>query len=297
MLAYELFLKNKDSTKRFVEKLFPIKKVFYNDGVVKLDENIPEDYASDIDNKFSELQEILSAPLNDSSEEKINLPDQSRGGNSYHNFVKLSGNFKIINPKSKEIIIKLTTLKPNSFYAIFNSKKGRSFDAIGKLSLKLNFENYFIGQQSLIDGYRDSKILDDTLSFDAGVFIKICTEIFDHISAKIYEGIFNRPIETNFEIYVLPNKNHISIKKTQNNKSFIDSFGNRGTGFSKETTHTVSFLSCDDPAFAINLNDRYHRNLFYENLGISEESLQKIELSASDKFNISGLSWFFLILT
>ena len=39
--------------------------------------------------------------------------------------------------------------------------------------------------------------------------------------------------------------------------------------------------------------DNNHRSLFYKNLGISTESLEKVELRASDELKISGLSWFF----
>ena len=143
MLANELFLRNKNSNKRIVRERFPIKKIFLdNQGNVKLDENSLEDYYdSAIDNDFLELQTILSAPLNDSNNERINLPDQSRGGNSYPNFVKLLGKFEIKNKKNmiNDITILLTTAKPKSFSATLNSKNERVFKTDGKkISLKLN---------------------------------------------------------------------------------------------------------------------------------------------------------------
>ena len=73
MLANELFLRNKNSNKRIVRNRFPIKKIFLdnNQGKVELDENSLDYYDSTIENDFSELQTILSAPLNDSNEERI----------------------------------------------------------------------------------------------------------------------------------------------------------------------------------------------------------------------------------
>lgn len=55
----------------------------------------------------------------------------------------------------------------------------------------------------------------------------------------------------------------------------------------------MGFFSCDDRAFTINLVDNDHRSLFYKDLGISTESLEKVELRASDELKIRGLSWFF----
>src|SRR3989338_5824818 len=95
MLAYELYLKNKNNIKRIVKRRFPIKKVYCYNNSVKLDTQISGDYDSDeSEREFSELQTLLSAPLNDSDEKKLNLPDQSRGANSDPNFVKLLGSFK-----------------------------------------------------------------------------------------------------------------------------------------------------------------------------------------------------------
>ena len=311
MLAIELFLRNKYSNKRIVREWFPIKKIFLDSqGNIKLDENSLNYYSSTIENYFLELQTILSAPLNDSNNERINLPDQSRGGNSYSNFVKLLGTFtiKYKNNMVNDITIKLTTAKPNSFSATLNSKNKRVYKADGKLSLKLKLDEYYIDyyidgqcrEQTLLKAYQKSKILDENLSLDSEVFKKICNTIFDSLYPKICNFIATKKnisrkfdISRKFEIYILPNENRISIHKIKSNISFIDSFGNCGTGFSNETTLTVSFFSCDDPAFTINLVDYHHRYLFYKNLGISIESLEKVEFRLSDELKIRGLSWFF----
>ena len=287
MLANELFLRNRNSNKRIVRERFPIKKIFLdNQGKITLDENSLKDYYnSDIENDFSELQTILSAPLNDSNEERINLPDQSRGGNSYANFVKFLGKFtiKYKNNMVSNITIILTTVKPYFFSATLNSKNERIFKAEGKLSLQLKLDDYYIDyyldgqrhEQPLLEAYQNNKILDENLSLDAEVFKKICNTIFDSLYPKICNFIATKKnisrkyeIARKFEIYILPNENHISIHKIKGNQSFIDSFGNCGTGFSNETTLTVSFFSCDDRAFTINLVDDAHKYLFYKNLGI-----------------------------
>lgn len=158
MLAYELYFKNKKNIRRMVKQRFPIKKVYcYNDSV-KLDTQTSSDYGSDeSERSFSELQTILSAPLNDSDAEKLNLPDQSRSGNSNPNFVKLLGSFKTT---KNEVKIELTTAKPKSFSAKYASKNGeRIFNAEGKLPLQLVLDDYLIGEQSFLDAYRDSGIL------------------------------------------------------------------------------------------------------------------------------------------
>jgi hypothetical protein len=254
MLANELFLRNKNSNKRIVRNRLPIKKIFLdnNQGKVELDEKSLDYYDSTIENDLSELQTILSAPLNDSNEERINLPDQSRGGNSYPNFVKLLGKFEIKykNNIVNDITILLTTANPKSFSATLNFKNERFFKANGKLSLKLKLDDYYIDyyigdqrhEQPLLEAYQNKKILDENLSLDAEVFKKICNAIFDSLYPKILNFPARRNISRKFEIYILPNDNHISIKKIKSNKSFIDSFGNYGTKFSNETTLTVGFF-------------------------------------------------------
>lgn len=157
-----------------------------------------------------------------------------------------------------DITIILTAAKPKSFSATLNSKNERDIKADGKLPLKLNLDNYHIDyyidgqrhEQPLLDAYQNNRILDENLSLDTEIFKKICNTIFDSLYPAIfdllYQKIRNFPIRRNilrkFEVYILPNENRISIKKSKGNKSFIDSFGNCGTRFSNETTLTVGFF-------------------------------------------------------
>ncbi len=236
MLAYELFLKNKNNRNRIVETLFPIKKLFYNDGFIKLDENGLDYYSSDKENNFAELQTLLLAPLNGSDAERINLPDKSRGGNSYHNFVKLQGIFEIQRKNNNiyDIKITLTTTKPpknlglKPFSATLKSHNKRDFKANGKIPLKLKMDDYFIGDQGqhLLDAYKNSKILDENLRLEAEVFKKICNTIFDLLNTNTSNFVPTRKINSNFEIYILPNESYITIKKNKEGKKFTDSFGN-----------------------------------------------------------------------
>lgn len=292
MLGYELYLKNKKNIKRIVTNRFPIKKVYCYNNSVELDVQTATDYDSDESEQgFSELQTILSAPLNDSDERKLNLPVQSKGTNPIPNFVKLLGSFQTT---KNEIKIELTTAKPKSFSAKYTSKNGEIlFNAEGKLPLRLKLETYLIGEIPLLNAYIDSGIINTDLEFDSILFKKISNKIFDFASTKI-PNITQRPgLKQQFEVYVLPNHNTFTVSNKKSNESFIDSFGNSGTQYSKETTLTASFFSCDDSSFTINLRGKTQRDIFYKDLGISKESLEKIEIIYSDRFVIGGLKWIF----
>lgn len=292
MLGYELYLKNKKNIKRIVNTRFPVKKVYCYNNSVELDAQTSTDYDSDESEQgFSELQTILSAPLNDSDETKLNLPDQSRGTNTTPNFVKLLGSFQTT---KNEIKMELTTARPKSFSAKYISNNQEIlFNAEGKLPLRLELTNYLIGEITFLNAYIDSGIINTELEFDSTLFKKISNKIFDFASTKIPNITQRAGLKQKFEVYVLPNHNAITVSNKKSNESFIDSFGNIGTQYSEKPTRTASFFSCNDRAFTVNERGIKQRDVFYKDLGISEESLEKIEINDSDGFFIGGLNWIF----
>jgi hypothetical protein len=68
MLAYELYLKNKDNAGRSVKSVKPIKKVYVYNDVIELDPSNSEHYDSEKQSKSILIQDLLSMPLNCANE-------------------------------------------------------------------------------------------------------------------------------------------------------------------------------------------------------------------------------------
>ena len=82
MLAYELFLSNKNSTKNNPKKQFPIKKIFYKNNDAVIDSKTCEQYGSEFTRDTEQLQNWLQMPLNTIDVKELNLPDFRTGTNS-----------------------------------------------------------------------------------------------------------------------------------------------------------------------------------------------------------------------
>lgn len=102
MLAYELYLKNKESTGEVVKKTKPIKKIFVNKNNIKIDNKTREEYGSELTNDQGFIQDWLSMPLNTSNTKLLNLPDKRTGSRSSPPYIKIYGIYE--NNKSKEKI-------------------------------------------------------------------------------------------------------------------------------------------------------------------------------------------------
>ena len=100
MLAYELYLRNKDSTANVVKQQKPIKKIFVNKGKVTLDKTTIDEYGSETVGKYRILQESLAMPLNTSDRTLLNLPDSRTSSSQPNPYVEIYGTLKVTNMKA-----------------------------------------------------------------------------------------------------------------------------------------------------------------------------------------------------
>jgi hypothetical protein len=99
VLAYELYLRNKDSTANVVKQQKPIKKIFVNKGKVIVDNKTIDEYGSETVGKYRILQESLAMPLNTSDRTHLNLPDSRTSSSQPNPYVELYGTLKVTNMK------------------------------------------------------------------------------------------------------------------------------------------------------------------------------------------------------
>lgn len=291
MLAYELFLKNKDDDGRIVKYVKPIKKVYLSNSNVELDQKGIEAYGSEKQIKSALLQELLSMPLNTSNAKMLNLPDQRTGSRSANPYLELFGLF-VISKKEKKI--KITIGSNPSFSATLDiDSENEQYDISGDVMLSLDKKNYSIGDKNLFDAYVDSKIIKNDGTLNKSLFKNICEKIFDKIKQnKVLIGE-TKQAKTSFSIFIIPSKEEIKYKNSSAvifQGKFKDSFGENANLYADKPTQTAKFLSYDDPAFPINCTKGIN---FYENIGVGDKSIEKINIPNKNIFNISGLSWLF----
>jgi len=295
VLAFELYLKNKNSDNRVVKNPKPIKKIYYKYKSAELDKNEIEYYGSVISKKSSKLQKFLSMPMNNANAELLNLPDERKGTNQANPYLEIYGLFTISRKKERIITLTIGNSSHTVYKASFDLDKNKSsFDIPSDLTLKIDNKSYQIGRKNLFDVYVESKILQKDGSFRGSDFKNICQAFFDFASKRkdILEDE-EKSIKTSFSLYVLPNENKITYLDNQKNSEgeyFRDAFGSKGQSYADSPTKTAKFLSYDDLAFTINCTEKED---FYQNLGISKTSLDKINIPTQDVFKISGLSWIF----
>lgn len=290
MLAYELYLKNKQTNKNPVKNIFPLKKIFVNKNEILVDEKILDNYAGEKNQKFSFIQEWLQMPLITASLSELNLPYRYAGANSAKPYLEIYGSFE--SSKKKDPLLRLTIDdKKNKFVAELDLlTEKEKIDANGEVLTKIDKENYKIADQNIFDVYINAGIIDENKKFRAALFIKIAKKFFEFVKSIKFEDFKTK---SNFRLIVLPSNEKIEFKpesKQTSGRGFIDSFGNSGNSFDNKPTVNAKFLSYDDPAFTINLAKGEE---FYKNLNISSSSLERINIPMDDVFNISGLNWFF----
>ncbi|MFA7398359.1 MAG: hypothetical protein WC046_07740, partial [Candidatus Bathyarchaeia archaeon] len=96
MLAYELYLKNKESTVEAVKTVVPIKKIFVradNRFTVQLDSKTLEHYGEYLNPKNSNFffQEALSMPSNNLA--SVGLPYRGTGAAAKKPYIEFFGNY------------------------------------------------------------------------------------------------------------------------------------------------------------------------------------------------------------
>jgi hypothetical protein len=314
MLAYELYLNNKDSKSEAVKRLKLVKKLFVNENGVEIDTKTLDEYGTDIIDisqsyALNFLQQWLSMPLNTADQDKLNLPDKKTGTRSLPPYVKIYGKF-IINKKEKYISLEIDGRDPENI----KSKEKKSFrsrldlstheetlstSAINnKIVLNIEKSKYQIGNANLFQAYVDANVITCQGIFENSLFNKISSSFFEFVRGRPlpqeeYPHYSNSP----FEIFVLPGDSPVKFNSpsrepsSTDNNYFIDSFGNTCSLYDSKTTQNAKFLSFDDVAFTLNCKEGAE---FYKDLGIGLESLDKINIPVKNVFKIAGLNWVFI---
>jgi hypothetical protein len=293
MLAFELYLKNKDHTGEIVKRIKPIKKLVGKSA--RVDTTTPSQYGSEKSEKhpeFAPLMHILSMPLNNAP--KLGLPNRGTGANSPKPYVELYGSCEL--GKSKKLV-RLSVGRDDGFNAELDlgSRKSKIM-AAGKIRLNIDKERYFVKGKNLFDQYVKSGILTKNSEYSSRDFHKAAQTIFKIILKKPdaeYKQTNFKKIP--FSVIILPSKEEVefrSIGEPEDEQSeFVDAFGVKTTDYAATPTQTAKFLSYDDPAFPLNCKDKKE---FYQNLGIGKESHESINIPSDSVFSIAGLNWMFI---
>ena len=295
MLAYELYLHNKDTDSE-TGKGVPIKKIFIDKDSFKIDDTPIDKYgetntSDPIKNWF---QRNFDMPIDTIKE--INLPNKLVASNASKPYVTIYGlaDFHIKTKKgNKEIIGKITLGdKKKKPYAelLFPEKNIELISS--DTELRINSSEYLTKDNiTLYEQYQKNQIIREG-KLSAELFKKIATEFFNYVLDKNIELIKGK---TSFQLYILPNEKeikYISKEQKEYEPEIIDAFGKTGTWHNKPS-NGVTFFSYDDPAFTINCKQKEE---FYKDVGINNASLQKILLPEKNKINISGFEWYFFDL-
>lgn len=293
MLAFELYLKNRDHEGEFVKRVKPIKKIFGKN--VRLDTTTPNEYGiqrTEKQSEFAPLIHVLSMPLN--TAENLGLPYKVTGANSPKPYVELYGLCEL--GKSRKTVY-LSVGKDDGFKAELDIVSGESkISASGKIRLNIDKDHYFMKNKSLFSEYVKSKILTNDSEYSSMDFRKAAEAVFKLILRK-----WDRDFEQNyfkripFSIIILPSNKMVSFRafEEKNEKelsAFVDSFGVTTNAYATKPTLTAKFLSYDDPAFSLNCKGKSE---FYQNLGIGEKSHGLINMPQDDVFVVAGLNWMF----
>jgi len=309
LLAYELYLKSKDSGPPgySIKQPKPIKKVFVRADPLKieLDDKTLEEYGGLTLPETKGLQETLSMPL--SNQADVGLPDRTTGTASKRPYITLYGSYR--NGKL-EIQIKGASRKGKE-KSSFNFVAHIDDDAIREepsrpkspmLTVRLDTKHYRLPTMTVFEAYRKDGVIDSEGALSYRIFRGTCKHFTEFCrKRRITEHLEGSKRELRFELVILP---HSMISKNQivecveeqderPIEHFTDAFGGESTGYSSKTTQTAKFLSFDDPAFTINCT---RGSDFYANLGIGQESLQNTNLMLGDCFKIAGFLWYFIDL-
>ena len=288
MLAYELFLNNKNSQSMQVKNERPIKKIFYNNNKCTIDKKTIEEYGGSCKTSdYGKVQICLKMPLNTVDANSLNLPDFRTGSASPNPYVEIYATLKktnlelIIGNKKKSKYIKhvldLQDYTTKKYYE-------------GKTTLKLDKKNYLINSKPLFTEYVKSGIIDDKGVLNALVYDDIIRQFFTFVEKQ---GMVSIKYSVPFRIFILPDQGQIEFKDKaiDADSKFVDHFGNESCTYASTPTKTAKFLTYDDPAFTINCKQKQE---FYKNLGIGTESLDKVYIDSRKTFTISGLEWTFV---
>ncbi len=302
MLAYELYLKNKESTAEPVKRV-PIKKVFFSvdDNVtLQLDSKTLEHYGEGLskNDKNFYFQQSLSMPSNNL--ESVGLPYRGTGAAAKKPYVEFYGSYKKGKLKISVQGEKNTGEKQKEVYEYlhdFENDKELATVPADFLVLRLDTKSYFVGDKLLFDVYKEAGVINAEGALPSKVFLEVCKAFSLLWQEKIVYEELKEFSSFSFRIVVLPfllmSEGKVEYRCDEDTdcsgEEFEDCFGNPATGYPSKATINAKFVSFDDEAFTINC--RRGRE-FYQNLGIGDQSFPKINLP-SDGFTIAGLDWYF----
>jgi hypothetical protein len=300
MLAYELYLKNRESTVEAVKPV-PIKKAFVraDDKVtVKLDSKTLEHYGENLNPKApnSFFQESLSMPSSNLA--SIGLPYRGTGAAAKKPYVEFYGIYKkgkltlSLSGEGKE--------QKEKYQYVYDFEAGKEFSStpVDLLLLRLDNKCYFVNKKLLFDVYKEAGVITPEGALPSRVFFAVCRAFSSLWKEKIaFEELKEFRIFS-FRIIVLPlpllSGGKVDYRGQEDaaltGKSFEDCFGNPATDYPSKATINAKFVSFDDEAFTVNCKTGKD---FYQNLGVGNESFPKIFLPTESGIRIAGLDWYF----
>ncbi len=298
MLANDLYRINKNSTTVITKNISPIKKIFVTDSDIVVEDDLFEPVFS-TDKSVALLQNWFSMLLNNTSYDVMGLADITVQSSQRSPYVRIYGYLEKTRLKQDQYTYKIILSigkDKNISRAVYDIGTDKlTFDDESDVPIKINKDDYFDEKhQNLYDLYLSHKILTDKSVLTNNTFKKIVKKFINFIRSRPLPelgAVVNK--KTAFSLYILPTKDKIAKKTVQDNMGpvFDDAFGNNATHYPDTTTQTAKFLSYDDEAFTINCTNK---ESFYENLGIGNNSLTKIELPTNNIMRIGIFEWIFL---
>ena len=248
-------------------------------------------------------------PFNNLS--SVNLPNRATGANSKKPYVEFYGRYEKsklslsisgLDPDKKEVNSKED--KKKAFEYVYNFADGKEpviKTPVDFLTLRLDDKSYFIDDRTLFELYCDAKVVTSSGALPSKVFTAVCDAFCSLWKEKIVFEDLNKYSRFVFRIVVLPfqllsQEKQIEYKRQDESiggELFEDCFGNSATDYPSTPTLNAKFVSYDDEAFSINCRVKKE---FYQNLGVGNESFDKVNLPP-DNVKIAGLEWYFFDLT
>ncbi|MEJ5327160.1 MAG: hypothetical protein WHU54_02775 [Candidatus Bathyarchaeia archaeon] len=300
MLAYELFLKNKDWNEEFVNPT-NVKKVYVkatapaSSITINFDDKTLQEYGDNKDSKEL-LKNLLQMPRN--TLKAVGLPFRGTGANSPRAYVEFYGVLKK-NTLAISVSGRHGTGKIVWKFTFDFEKESENYSVDSDLiKLRLDKENYFVQNNALFDCYIQDGIINKNCELQKRIFLEVCRKFVSLCKTKnLKDKLADYKGNERFRLVILPYSAMITPfveyhETTENDptNNFIDAFGMTSSAYPSKSTQTAKFLSYDDPAFSINCTRNQE---FYMNLGIGCASFEKINMPPEGAIEISGLSWYF----
>jgi hypothetical protein len=305
MLAYELYLKNKDDNVEHVKTVLPVKKVFVriDDKVnFQLDSKTLEYYGENVrqNDKNAYLKKSLSMPSNNLA--SVGLPYRGTGAAAKKPYVEFFGSYK--KDKLKIFITGEGKKGEKPIYTYlydFSNSKETVIVPVNFLVLRLDQKNYFVNDNLLFDAYKENGVISAEGALASKVFVEVCRTFSSLWQEKIVPEELKDYSSFVFRVIVLPLSlfpdGQVEYRCAEDvdcsGTEFEDCFGNPATDYPSKATINAKFISFDDEAFTLNCKTSKE---FYQNLGIGNQSFPKINLP-SGGFPIAGLDWYFFDIT